>query len=385
MYKYAPRVDKITVRVTVTDHLIKKISSLVGSENGLLLGRGSTAFAVALKAIRLSTKKNKIIMPTMSCSALPQVAIYEGFKIAYVDINLKNLGFSELDLAEVDFEEVAAVFIVHQFGLASDIKNIKEIIQSKVKHKIYYIEDVCQSIGGTINGNPLGTEADYSISSFGGDKIISNTYGGGFLGVKNKECLEAATAAVKILEFYDLKTEEATYLSQSHRNFYHAVVDLQRVELSKSLTFTNDNIRPYKKLYYKKYDSRADEFIEKEISNLKNNMKERVRRGWAYHKVISSIDSLKLFDWYNSGCLWRFPFMVQNATDQVNLTLRLRRAGYDISNHYWSLPKLFGIEKSYYNTEFFQRRIINLWVNSEYNADRIKNLNEEIQKFYDYR
>ena len=369
----------------MADNLIKKISSLVGSEDGLLFGRGSTAFAVALRAIKLSTKKNKIIMPTMSCSALPQVAIYEGFEIVYVDINLKNLGFSESDLGEVDFEEVAAIFIVHQFGLAADLKKIKALVQSKVKHRIYYIEDVCQSIGGTFNGNPLGSEADYSISSFGGDKIISNTYGGGFLGVKDKECLEAANAAIKILEFYDLKMDEATYLSQSHRNFYHAVVDLQRIGFNRTLTFTTENILPYKILYYKKYDPRANECIANAILKLKNTLRERIQRGWAYHKANSSIDSLKMFDWDNSGCLWRFPFMVQNASDQVNLTLRLRRAGYDVSNHYWSLPQLFGLEKMYCNTEYFQQRIINLWVNSEYSERRIKNLNIEIQNFYDYR
>ncbi len=369
----------------MSDNLINKISYLVGSANGLLFGRGSTAFAVALKAIRLSTKKNKIIMPTMSCSALPQVAIYEGFEIVYVDINLKNLGYSESNLRELDFEEIAAIFIVHQFGLAADLKIIKDVVQTKVSHRIYYIEDVCQSIGGTFDGNPLGSEADYSISSFGGDKIISNRYGGGFLGVKDKECLEAANEAIYILEFYDLKLDEVTYLSQSHRNFYHAVVDLQRIRFNSTLTFTEENILLYKKLYYKKYDPRANECIDNAISNLKNTLRERIQRGWAYHEAASSIDSLEMFDWFNSGCLWRFPFMVQNASDQVNLTLWLRKAGYDVSNHYWSLPQLFGLEKSYYNTEYFQQRIINLWVNSEYSEDRIKNLNIEIQKFYGCR
>ena len=365
-----------------SDNLVSRLKDLTGSDNGLMLGRGTTALALALRAIRLMSQKTTIIMPAISCAALPQVALYEGFKISYCDVNLTNLGFDVEQFSKKKFDDVAAVLVVYQFGMASDIDLLKNIVSFKSSHRVFFIEDICQAFGGTFKSSPLGSKSDFSISSFGGGKIVSVSSGGGFLGVRGHDCFEAVTDSFLRLSLNSLDPKIQAHLSLSHRNFYHSVVDLKRIKVESQLRFSEKIVELYRKLYYVGYNHKSTKLISSGLANLSENLRDRLMKAQIYAEHFTNIESIKLFDWSGSGCLWRFILLVRSADDQYMLTSALRRQGYDVSNHYWSLPDIFGKNGSYGNTEYYQERVLNLWVDATYDNKKARMLAQDFRRIF---
>lgn len=361
----------------------KIINKIIGVEHGFLVGRACTALGLSLQSISTLTSRRKIVLPSMGCSALVQIVIYEGFIPVFVDINLENLSF-DLNSLELNLDgEIAAILVVHQFGIAADVMQIKKIAAKSIEKKVFIIEDVCQSLGGTYQGKPLGSFGDYTICSFSGDKIINVRSGGGYLGVKDKSNLGLIELLIKKLD-EKLNLNSYNMLSLSHRNLYHAVVDLQKFYADRNVDSPLlSMIDSYKMLYYYKYDFSGIPELVNELKKINEILLHRAEIANIYFDGLSQINHIKIpKHWNNSDCLWRFPFYLNDAKYQSNLTLTLRAEGHDVSNHYWPLSKLFGYKGILPNTEEYSRKIINLWVNKNYNRERSVALVNSIRDFY---
>ena len=69
-------------------------------------------------------------------------------------------------------------------GNIPDLPRLSKIAQ---KHKLYLIEDSCDTLGGTIDGKPTGAYSDISVTSFYGSHIINGAGGGGMICVNKPE------------------------------------------------------------------------------------------------------------------------------------------------------------------------------------------------------
>jgi CDP-6-deoxy-D-xylo-4-hexulose-3-dehydrase len=69
--------------------------------------------------------------------------------------------------------------------LRGNIPNMKELAKIAKKHKLYFIEDSCDTLGGTFEGNPTGKYSDISVTSFYGSHIINGAGGGGMIMVND--------------------------------------------------------------------------------------------------------------------------------------------------------------------------------------------------------
>ena len=134
---------------------------------------GRSALYAILKSLSIG-KGDEVIVQAFSCVAVANCVIWTGAKPIYVDID-QNLNISIESLERNITPYTKAIIVQHTFGVPADIISIKKIAQ---KHNLIVIEDCAHSLGATYQGKKIGNYGDFSIFSFGRDKVISSVFGG---------------------------------------------------------------------------------------------------------------------------------------------------------------------------------------------------------------
>lgn len=102
-----------------------------------------------------------------------------------------------------------AIIISHLHGQIADMPTIRRLVEDwnqRRAKKIWIIEDACQTPGGSIGGQPLGSFGDVAALSFGGSKLLSAGRGGAMT-THSPEVLQRA-------RIYNSRGNEAFPLSQ---------------------------------------------------------------------------------------------------------------------------------------------------------------------------
>jgi len=331
-----------------------------------LVGRGTTAIYLALKVIESKVGQGEVILPTISCTSPAQVVYYSGFKPVFADVNLTNFTLDIESLKSRITKETKAILPIHIFGHCSQMNEILEIAE---ECGIYVIEDAAQALGGNYKGKKIGSLGDFSILSFMGTKII-NAGEGGAIVTDNEEFAsiignEVSRLPCKI-HFYDYALK-----SLSHRNLYHALADLLRVDNNFMLSSAFMAIIPfYSDIYIHEFS--GDESTLRKIAdgfkNLDADINQQIERAMLYKNLLQDDNLVHPVGWESEGVVWRYSFLIKDTKKLIHITNELRKNGINASNHYWSVADLFYNEKTYSNTSYICPRILNLWVDD--NADR---------------
>ncbi len=144
----------------------------------------SAASSLEIISLLLNLKKNdEIIIPahTYCASALPFMR--NGAKIVWADIDFKTRVISLDDIKKKINKRTKAIVIVHLYGYAVDVFEIKKYLKNK---KIKIIEDCAQAFGAELKGKKVGTIGDFSCYSFHAQKNLTTLGEGGAIYVKDK-------------------------------------------------------------------------------------------------------------------------------------------------------------------------------------------------------
>lgn len=116
----------------------------------------------------------EIIVQAYTCVSVPNAIIAAGLKPVYADIgddfNIYPEGLEKLITAKTK-----AVIVQHTFGSPADLNAISAIA---ARHQLKLIEDCAHSLGAQYQGRLAGTFGEFSVFSFGRDKVISSVNGG---------------------------------------------------------------------------------------------------------------------------------------------------------------------------------------------------------------
>ena len=166
----------------------KKWSKWLGSKYSIFVNSGSSANFLTISALKIlnKSKKNEIIVPSLTWISDVVSIINNDFKPIFVDINLKNLGANEDEILKKINSNTLAVFLTHAqgFNALSD-----RLISTLKKKRIHLIEDVCESHGATFKKKKLGTFGIVSNFSFYYAHHMS-TIEGGMISTNNKKIYE---------------------------------------------------------------------------------------------------------------------------------------------------------------------------------------------------
>jgi dTDP-4-amino-4,6-dideoxygalactose transaminase len=164
---------------TKTDRRPELITKLQQQFDGQvqLFYKGRDAIEYILRAYGIG-QGDQVITQAFACFAIEEGITRAGARPVYADITADSLNpdVKTLTAALKKAPRAKAVLIQHTLGIPAPIVLIKKWCK---ENNLLLFEDLAQSLGGLNEvGEPLGTQADAIILSFGRDKIIDAVSGG---------------------------------------------------------------------------------------------------------------------------------------------------------------------------------------------------------------
>nr|WP_321227854.1 DegT/DnrJ/EryC1/StrS family aminotransferase [uncultured Psychroserpens sp.] len=146
-----------------------------------LVSSGTAAVSVALASAGVGAG-DEVIMPTFTFVASFEAIMMLGAIPVLVNID-DTLTLDPKAVEAAITSKTKAVMIVQMCGSMGDLNALQIIC---TKHNLLLVEDACQAIGGTYNGQPLGSIGDLGCFSFDFVKTITCGEGGAVI-TNNKE------------------------------------------------------------------------------------------------------------------------------------------------------------------------------------------------------
>lgn len=125
-------------------------------------GNGTDALCLALMALDLNPG-DEVMIPAFNFIAAAEAVALLGFKPVFVEVDENSFN---VDCAAIEgniTKRTKAIIVVHLFGLSSQMEQVLTIAK---RNKLFVIEDVAQSLGGSYNGQKLGTLGHIGCTSF---------------------------------------------------------------------------------------------------------------------------------------------------------------------------------------------------------------------------
>ncbi len=145
------------------------------AQKALLFSQGRGALA---EAVRLATGgEGKVAVTSMTCFVVIEAIRTAGCEPLYVDVDRHTLQFNADNLRRaIKSEDVRAVIVQNMLGIPVEIDEIMKVAH---EHDMAVIEDLAHAVGGQYaDGREIGTVGDYTMLSFGRDKMIDTINGG---------------------------------------------------------------------------------------------------------------------------------------------------------------------------------------------------------------
>ncbi|MBO3116506.1 DegT/DnrJ/EryC1/StrS family aminotransferase [Winogradskyella sp. DF17] len=146
-----------------------------------LVSSGTAAVSVALASAGIGAG-DEVIMPSFTFVASFEAIMMLGATPILVDID-ETLTLDPLAVKAAITSKTKAVMVVQMCGSMGHMDKLRDICNN---HNLIFVEDACQAIGGTYNGQALGSIADVGCFSFDFVKTITCGEGGAII-TNNKD------------------------------------------------------------------------------------------------------------------------------------------------------------------------------------------------------
>ena len=163
----------------------EQFAAYVGASHAVATSSCTTALHLALAALGIGPG-DEVIVPSFTWVATANVAVYQGARPIFVDIDLCTFNIAPEKIEEKLTPRTRAIIPVHLFGLSADMDPIMEIAQ---QYNLYVVEDAACALGTTYKGQHVGVIGDVGCFSFHPRKNIT-TGEGGMLTTKRAELAE---------------------------------------------------------------------------------------------------------------------------------------------------------------------------------------------------
>ena len=155
----------------------ESVAKLFGKKYGLFVNSGSSANLLALEAYKFP-KGSEVITPACNFNTTVSPIVQTGLVPVFVEV---ELGAYTLDIAALEealSKKTVAVVAPHLIGNFVDLPRIRAFCK---KHNLAFIEDSCDTIGGSFRGRPSGYWSDVTTTSFYASHIITTGGAGGMV------------------------------------------------------------------------------------------------------------------------------------------------------------------------------------------------------------
>lgn len=164
-----------------TKEFEKKISGLFSKKFGVMVNSGSSANLLAFELLNLP-RGSEVITPILTFSTVLAPIIQKGLVPVFVDVDPSTYIINIKQVEKAISKKTKALMIPSLMG---NIPQMKELAKLAKKHKLWFIEDSCDTIGAKYDGKATGTYSHISTTSFYGSHIINGAGGGGMVCVND--------------------------------------------------------------------------------------------------------------------------------------------------------------------------------------------------------
>jgi len=150
------------------------LKNYVGVDYCATLNSGTSALHALFLAYGFG-EGDEILVPSFSFISTANSVLFVNAKPKFIDIEETTFGIDPQLILENISPKTKAVVPMDYGGLSCKIFEINEITKYR---NLTLIEDAAEALGSTVNGKKVGSNADSSIFSFCGNKILTTGEGG---------------------------------------------------------------------------------------------------------------------------------------------------------------------------------------------------------------
>jgi CDP-6-deoxy-D-xylo-4-hexulose-3-dehydrase len=147
-----------------------KFPKLFGKKYGLITNSGSSANLLMMLAMTSKRgynlpKGTKVITPIAGFPTTINPILQVGFTPIFVDIELEtlNLDLDQVEKVCKENPDAKIITFAHVLGNPPNINKLMDIVK---RYKLILLEDCCDALGSTFEGQPLGTFGEMASCSF---------------------------------------------------------------------------------------------------------------------------------------------------------------------------------------------------------------------------
>lgn len=168
------------------DEFEKKIAALFGKTHGIMVNSGSSANLLAFEVMDLKPG-DEVITPLLTFGTVVAPIVQKGLVPVFVDVEKDTY---IVDSAAVEKAITAKTRVLMIPSLLGNIPNLEALKEIAYKHRLWLVEDSCDTLGATFKGKPTGEYSHITTTSFYGSHIINGAGGGGMIMVHDQRLAE---------------------------------------------------------------------------------------------------------------------------------------------------------------------------------------------------
>jgi CDP-6-deoxy-D-xylo-4-hexulose-3-dehydrase len=148
----------------------RKLAKYVGVRSALFVNSGSSANLVALSGLtspklgkRALKPGDEVLTVAMGFPTTVNPIIQNGMRPVVVDVDLATYDAKPDRLREAVGPKTRAIMMAHTLGNPFDLDTVRELCD---EHNLWLIEDSCDALGSTYDGQKTGSFGDTATASF---------------------------------------------------------------------------------------------------------------------------------------------------------------------------------------------------------------------------
>lgn len=147
----------------------RRLADYIGVKNAITVNSGSSANLVAMTTLfspkmgRPIAKGDEVITVAAGFPTTVNPTIMNGAVPVFLDVDIPTYNIDTTRLEEAISPKTRAIMIAHTLG---NPFNLAEIMRVAKKHDLFVVEDCCDALGATYNGQKVGTFGDMGTLSF---------------------------------------------------------------------------------------------------------------------------------------------------------------------------------------------------------------------------
>jgi len=153
----------------ITAELERRFAELCKVDHAIAASSGTTALHMALMAHGIGPG-DEVITPSFTFIASVNSILYTGAQPVFVDIDPATFNIDATLVEQAVTPKTKAIMPVHLYGQVCDMDALQAIAD---KHGLVIIEDACQAVGATYQGNKAGSFGTGVFSLYATKNVMS--------------------------------------------------------------------------------------------------------------------------------------------------------------------------------------------------------------------